>query len=146
MAGNRATVQNAKPAPARVGPFSVPAASHLGLIMSSEKSEASLDTGATANLACFKLLQRHNSLQAKSGAPAAEMHPGAASFNFGNVRLEQVRYAADVPVAIAGRRGMFTALPVDADIPASSRKRGIGDNGRKARSLTQLLAPCETGF
>ena len=59
--------------------------------------------GATASLACFKWLERHNSLPKKFGIPTAEAYPASARFKIGNGRVAKIRFAADVSVGVAGR-------------------------------------------
>ena len=89
-------------------PFAVSTGPHIGLLVSTDDSELALDKRATANLARFKWLQRGNNLMAKYVMPAAEVHPASASFKFRHGRLGQNQFAADVPAAIAGRRGLRT--------------------------------------
>ena len=85
---------------------------------------AALDTGATANLARFEWLGHRNSVMEKFGAPPADPHPARAGFKFG-----EVRHAADIPVGIAGGRGIFTAFPTDTDIPALLHIGALGALG-----------------
>ena len=67
---------------------------------------------------------------ASRGIPAAEAHPAAANFMFGNVRLERVHLAPDAPAALAGRRSTLTTIQAVADFPTLMWK-GIGAMGGK---------------
>ena len=64
---------------------------------------------------------------------------------FGDGRIGEVRYAADIVVGIAGRRGAFTAFVMDAEIPALLRKGALDalgaqlDFGKGALSLLSAL-------
>ena len=75
-------------------------------------------------------LRRHNSLLTQVGYPVAVAYRSMGSFEFGDGRMDQVHFTADAPVAIAGRRGMFTTLSVAAHIPFLLRngalKWGVG--------------------
>ena len=99
--------------------------------------------GATANLACLKWLQRHAASPVKYGISAAGPYPAMASSKYGNMRLEQGHYAANIPVAIAGRRGTFTTFVDDSDSLALLRKGAFG--AMEVGLLAQLLAPGESG-
>ena len=81
-------------------------------------SRALLATGATANLACFKRLDRRSSVLKEFGVLPAQQYPARARFEFGEGRLIEVRYAIDVPAGTDGGRGKFTAFLMGADIPA----------------------------
>ena len=118
--------------------FSVAAISHLGLLTSREESKAVFGTLATASLVCRRLPQRRNSLLLKYSVPAAGLYPTAASSTVGNGRQGQVHCAADIPVAVAGRRGTF---PSDADIPALLRKGALATVAGNS-----VFAPYETGY
>ena len=72
---------------------------------------------ATATLACSEWLGRRSSVLKKFGVPPAQAHPARGRFKFGDVRLGEGRYAADIPVGAAGGRGKVTASLIDADIP-----------------------------
>ena len=52
------------------------------------------------------------------GSPDANPNPTIARFKFGDGRVGEVRYAADIKVGIAERGGAFTAFVLVADIPA----------------------------
>ena len=72
---------------------------------------ALLDSGARANLSCFKWLTRHTAILGKGRGPNCEApHPTCARFKFGDGRVDVVRFAADVPVGLAGGRGKSTTL------------------------------------
>ena len=60
-----------------------------------DDSVAVLDTGATANLTCFKWLGNHVSRLQKMGTPKASTYPTFARLKFGDGRVEEVRCAAD---------------------------------------------------
>ena len=77
-----------------------------------------LDTGATANLVCFRWLGHHNTLLEQQGLPRVPTYPAQARFKFGDGRTGDVCFAADITVGIAGAKGTFTAFVLDADIPA----------------------------
>ena len=91
-------------------------------MVSQEDSAVVLDTGARANLVRFSWLQRHNRILERRGIPRVTTYPSQARFRFVYGRLGEVRYAADIPVGIAGNTGMFTASVLEADIPALLRK------------------------
>ena len=48
-----------------------------------------------------------------------------ARFEFGDERVGELRYEADIKVAIAGCRGAFTACVLEAGIPALWRKGAL---------------------
>ena len=53
------------------------------------------------------------------------LYPSAARFKFGDGRIGEVQYAANISVGIAGRKGTFTAFVMDAEIPALLRKGAL---------------------
>ena len=53
------------------------------------------------------------------------LYPSAARFKFGDGRIGEVQYAANITVGIAGRKGAFTAFVMDAEIPALLRKGAL---------------------
>ena len=71
---------------------------------------AALEIGATANLLRFSWLARHNRILERRGVRRVTTYPSWARFRFGGWRLGAVRHAADIPVGIAGNKGMFTAF------------------------------------
>ena len=81
-----------------------------------------LNPGATANLVCSRWPARHNRILDWRGIPRVTTYPSKARSRFADGRLGEVRHAADIPVAIAGYRGMRTAFVLEADIPALLRK------------------------
>ena len=85
-------------------------------------SVVALDTGATANLACFKWLGHHNSNLQTTGFPKVTTYPTIARFEFGYGRVGEVKYAADFEVGVAGRRGAFASFVSETDIPALLRR------------------------
>ena len=84
-----------------------------------------LDTGATANLACFPWLGDHNRILDPEGLQRASTYPSPARFRFGGGRLGQVSQAADIPVGVAGSKGNFPAFALEADIPALLREGAV---------------------
>ena len=52
------------------------------------------------------------------GFPKVNPHPAFAPLKFGDWRVGEVKYAADIKVGVAARRGAFTTFVLDADIPA----------------------------
>ena len=84
-----------------------------------------LDTGATANHACFGWLDHHNRLLARKGYQKVPTYPSPARFRFVAGRLGEVRHAAGIPVGIAGGKGDFSACAPDADIPALFREGAL---------------------
>ena len=92
------------------------------LVCMRDDSVVVLDTGATANLACFRWLSRRNSLLEQKGFPRVLTYPAQARFKFGDGRAGNVCFAADITAGIAGAKGAFTACGLDADIPALLRK------------------------
>ena len=78
------------------------------------------DTGAAASIARLGWLERQNRILERRGIPRVATYPSKARFRFGDGRLGEVRYAADIPAGIAGNRGVSTAFVLDADIPALS--------------------------
>ena len=52
------------------------------------------------------------------GIEKAYPYPAEARFKFGDGRIGEARYAADITVGIAGYKGSFTAFVLDAEIPA----------------------------
>ena len=87
-------------------------------VVSPASSVVVLDTGATANLVCRQWLANHNRFLERQGIEKAHLYPADARFKFGDGRIGEVRYAADITVGIAGRKGSFTAFVLDAEIPA----------------------------
>ena len=84
-----------------------------------------LDSGATANLDCFDLLSRHNSVLWKWGIPPAQPYPARGRFKFGNGRLREVRFSASIPVGMSGGRGRSRAFALGAHVPALLRKGAL---------------------
>ena len=94
----------------------------MQLICTKEDSVAILDTVATANLVCFRWLNRHNSMLGKMGLPRVSPYPAQARFKFGDGRMGVARFAVDITADRAGAKGDFTAFVLDADIPALLRR------------------------
>ena len=95
---------------------------------------------------CFVWLRRRDSLFAAYGCPAAVPCAAAANFEFRNGRLRQVPVVAGGPVAIAGRRGAFTAFAVHANPPSLPREEALEAIGRNVGRLPQVFTPCEIGL
>ena len=89
------------------------------------ESAVILDTGATANLACFQRLRHHNDLLAQRGSPKVVSYPAHAPFKFGGGRAGEVCHAADIAAGVAGVKGTFTAFALDSDIPALLSKGAL---------------------
>ena len=98
--------------------FSTSLDSGCQLICMRNDSVVVLDTGATANLVCFRWLAHHNTLLEQQGISRVPTYPAQARFKFGDGRTGDVCFAADITVGIAGAKGTFTAFVLDADIPA----------------------------
>ena len=84
-----------------------------------------LCAGASSNLVCFIWPGNHDSHLREMGSPKVGPYPTMARFKFGDVRVGEVRYAADIKVGIAGRRGAIAAFFLDAEIPASLRRGAL---------------------
>ena len=95
-----------------------------------EDNVAFLETGAAANLVCLRWPRNHNSLLGEQGLPRISTYPACARFKFGDGRHGEVRYAAVISVGLAGCKREFTAVLLEADIPALLREWGIGNPGR----------------
>ena len=91
-------------------------------LVSQDDSVVASALGATADIVCFSWLARHNRNLGRRGIPRVATYPSRERFRFGDGRLGEVRYAADIPAGIAGNRGVSTAFVLDADIPALSRR------------------------
>ena len=66
-----------------------------------------LDTGATANLICFRWLDHHNTILQQWGLEKVTPYRAHATFRFGDGRTGDVGFAADVTVGLAGAKGHF---------------------------------------
>ena len=91
-------------------------------MVSQETSAVVLATGAAANVVCFSSLARHNRTLERRGVPRVTAYLPQTRFRFGDGRLGEVRHAADIPMGIAGRKGMFTSFVLEADIPPLLRR------------------------
>ena len=78
-----------------------------------------LDTRPAANLVGFKWFERGNKFSERWGAPRPETYPECARIRFGDGLSVEVRCAADVPVGLAGNRGMCAASALEVGFPAS---------------------------
>ena len=92
------------------------------LVCVRDDSVVALDTGATTNFVRLKRLDNRDSYEQKMRPPKVIPLPTRARSIFGDGRVGEVRYAADIKVGIAGCRGTFTALVFKAEIPALLRK------------------------
>ena len=97
------------------------------LVCTREESVGILDAGATANLVCFRRLRHHNSMMGQVGLPRVSTYPAPARFKFGDGRMGNVKFAADITVGIAGYKGTFTAFALVSDIPALLRNGALED-------------------
>ena len=111
-----------KKATPSASPSSVPAEPSSGFSVRGDESVVALDTGAAANLACFQRPHRRNASMARLRIPSARPHPAREKFKFGNYRMEEVQFAADIPAVLAGRLGTIAAFLAGADIPVLFRK------------------------
>ena len=94
-------------------------------MVSRASSVVVLDTGATANLVCRAWVANRNLFLGELGMEKVRLYPSAARFKFGDGRIGEVQYAANITVGIAGRKGTFTAFVMDAEIPALLRKGAL---------------------
>ena len=99
-----------------------------------------LDAGATANLLCCERFGNRNSHLQKRGTPQVSTYPKKAHFEFGDGRIGEVHYAADLKVGIAGRRGACAAFAPGADIPALLRKGALEALGGQLDFAREVLA------
>ena len=81
-----------------------------------------LDTGATATLVCFRRPQNHNRPLEKNGRQEVSTYPSSARLRFGRGRFGEVRFAADIPMVVAGDKGKFAAFLLGAVAPVLLRK------------------------
>ena len=111
------------------------------VIYMKEDGVAIFEEGAAANLVCFQWLNHHNSTLGKVGLPRVTTYPAPARFDFGIGRIGDGHFAADITAGIAGYRGNFTALVLDADIPALLRTRAVEALGRQPACSCDTLTP-----
>ena len=90
-----------------------------------DDSAVVLHTGAPANLVCFNCLENHNSHLQQVGIPPKMVHSTTARFKFGNGRIGEARYAADLKVGIAVRRGSIAVFALGEAIPASGSRGAL---------------------
>ena len=95
------------------------------LVVSRASSVGLLDAGATANLVRRAWLANHNQVLERLGMEKVHLYPSAARFKFGDGRIGEVQYAANISVGIAGCKGAFTAFVMDAEVPALLRKGAL---------------------
>ena len=100
---------------------------------------AALDSGATANLVCFRWPEHHNRLLERRGMQRVYVYQSKARFCFGDGRVGAVRRAADILVGVAGNTGKFTAFVLDAGIPALLRRGAMEALGGRLDLLRDLL-------
>ena len=89
--------------------------------VSRASSVVELDTGATATLVCRAWVANHNLFFGSLSMEKVHLYPSAARFKFGDGRIGEVQYAANITVGIAGRKGTFTAFATDAGRKAPFR-------------------------
>ena len=87
-----------------------------------DDSVAVSGAGATASAACVKWLEHHNSRLRQLGILKVSTYPTTARFKFGDGRVREVRYAADIKIGFAGRGGAFRAFALEPDIRALLRE------------------------
>ena len=75
-----------------------------------------------------------NEILERKGGHRGGTYPACAKFKFGNSRMEYVRFAVDVPVGLAGRRGTFPVM-----------QRPIGVVGGEIGVPPQPSAPVDGG-
>ena len=66
-------------------------------------------------------------------------YPAIARFKFGDGRVGEVKYAADIKVGTAGCRGAFTAVALETGIPALLRKGAIESLGGRSDFERDIL-------
>ena len=71
--------------------------------------------------------------------------PARARSNWGDGSLGRVQFAADVPAGIAGGRGRFAALFLEAGIPALLRKGAVEAVGGRLAFASNALMLAEMG-
>ena len=106
---------------------SIATARNLGnrLLHMGEDSVVVSDIRAAANLERFRGLVNRNLLVEGRGSPRVSTFPGCARFKFGDGRLVDVRYAADISVGLADCNGAFAASALDAGGPTLLRKGAL---------------------
>ena len=87
-------------------------------LVSKEDSAGALDTGAAANLVCFRWLERRNQLLERRGYQRGTTYPSEARYHVVDGRLGELPQAADILARISGDHGKITAFLLDADTPA----------------------------
>ena len=112
------------PEHASVNEHSFSTAIDLGgeFVVSRASSAVVLDTGAAANLVSRAWVGKRSLFLERLGAESVRLYPSAARFKFGDGRIGEVQFAANISVNSAGRRGAFATFVMDAEIPALLRK------------------------
>ena len=106
---------------------------------------AVLETGASANPASPRWLERHDRILEQKAYRTVSTYPSSARFRSGHGRLGEVCHAAYIPVGIAGSKGNCTALALDAEILALLRRRDSpGGSGRATRFPTRYTDFAQT--
>ena len=83
------------------------------------------DAGAAASPASLRPLGRRNRILTRKGIPRVRTRPACARFKFDDGGLRELRCAADSLAIIAGSRGRFATLFLEADFPALLRKGAL---------------------
>ena len=73
-------------------------------ICTREDNAVILNAGATANLVCSWRLNHHNSPSEKVGLPRVPTYPAQARFKFGDGRMGDVKFAAEITAGVAGAK------------------------------------------
>ena len=111
-------------------------------VASDEETVAALATGATANSVCFHLIEHSH---CNDQHPELSTYLSSARLSFGDGPLGEVRRAADIPAGLAGKRGKFTALAPNSDIPALLRDGAAEAPGGQLDSQRDLSVLREQG-
>ena len=78
------------------------------------------------------------------GFAKVNLYPTSARLKFGDRRIGEAKYAADIKVGTAGRGGAFATLVRDADIPALLREwapEGPGGQLDSERNISAIRNP-----
>ena len=121
------------------GASEAPCRESFGAALMKEGSFAGLDMGAMASVASVERPDHHKTALGRPGISPAAPHGARARYRFGNGRVAGIRLAPEAPVGVAGRRGKFTTLFADAEIPVCLRQRALESSGGKSDSFRYWL-------